>query len=46
MKIAIHTISDDTNFGNRLQNYALKKGLEADNLNVFSRRLCRKYFLI
>lgn len=33
MKIAIHTISDDTNFGNRLQNYALKKELEADNLN-------------
>lgn len=27
MKLAIHTISDDSNFGNRLQNFALQKVL-------------------
>lgn len=29
MKLAIHTISDDNNFGNRLQNFALQKVLNS-----------------
>ncbi|WP_431061049.1 polysaccharide pyruvyl transferase family protein [Weissella paramesenteroides] len=33
MKIAIHTISDDNNFGNRLQNFALTKVLNNENKN-------------
>lgn len=33
MKIAIHTISDDNNFGNRLQNFALATFLSKDKTN-------------
>ena len=47
MKLAIHTISDDNNFGNRLQNYALQKVLnsrygETQTLQEFNRR--RNYY--
>ncbi|QEA35199.1 polysaccharide pyruvyl transferase family protein [Weissella soli] len=33
MKVAIHTISDDNNFGNRLQNFALATYLSKDETN-------------
>lgn len=37
MKIAIHTISDDNNFGNRLQNYALQ--------NILNKKFAETYTL-
>lgn len=43
MKVAILTIRDDSNYGNRLQNYAMQQILKKKNINVIT--LSRRYNL-